>query len=113
MPSMTGSPKALTSEATKLRDGEESLAQGWSASWLGAFIGLMLVCRIEGAEAPVVLPLWPGAVPGDYGTIGPERVRAPAEAPTKDAKWITNVTKPAVTVFRAAQAKNTRTAILV
>ena len=83
------------------------------AHWLGLFVGLLLVCPGKGADEPLVLPVWPGAVPGDYGTIGPERVRAPSEAPTKDAKWITNVTKPTVTIFRPSPNKNTGTAILV
>src|SRR6188474_3282356 len=79
---------------------------------LATFIVLLLV-RSLGAQEPLVLPVWPGAVPGDYGTIGPERVRAPSEAPTKDAKWITNVTKPTLTIFRPAKDKNTGTAILI
>src|SRR5216117_2749277 len=80
---------------------------------LGLFAGLLLVCPVNAAEEPLVLPVWPGAVPGDYGTIGPERVRAPSEAPTKNAKWITNVTKPTVTAFRPAEDKNTGAAILI
>src|SRR2546425_2802343 len=74
---------------------------------LSVFVGLLLVCPVNGAEVPLVLPVWPGAVPGDYGTIGPERVRAPSEAPTKNAKWITGVTNPTLTVFRPAKDKNT------
>jgi hypothetical protein len=65
------------------------------------------------SEKGLVLPVWPGKVPGDYGTIGSERVRAPSEAPTKDAKWITNVTKPTITVFRPAKEKNTGAAMLI
>lgn len=80
---------------------------------LSVLIGLLMLCSTQGAETPPVLPLWPGAVPGDYGAIGPERVRAPSEAPTKDAKWITGVTKPTMTVFRPASDKNTGTAILI
>ena len=75
-------------------------------SWFGAFVVLLLVCQGEGADGPLVLPLWPGAVPGDYGTIGPERVRAPSEAPTKDAKWITNVKNPKLSLFRPGKEKN-------
>ena len=60
-----------------------------------------------------MLPVWPGAVPGDYGSIGPERVRAPSEAPTKNAKWITNVTKPTLTLFQPARDKNTGAAMLI
>jgi len=84
-----------------------------ASCWLSVFIGLLLVCSVKGGQEPLVLPVWPGAVPEDYGTIGPERVRAPSEAPTKNAKWITDVTKPTVTVFRPARAKNSGTAILI
>src|SRR5881394_1970718 len=86
----------------------------FSKSAFGLFAGLvLLVGTVRAAEEPLVLPVWPGAVPGDYGTIGPERVRAPSEAPTKDAKWITGVTKPTLTLFRPAKEKNTGTAILI
>ncbi len=74
--------------------------------WLSLFVGLLLVCPVKAADEPLVLPIWPGAVPGDYGTIGPERVRAPSEAPTKNAKWIRGVTKPTLTIFRPANDKN-------
>jgi acetyl esterase/lipase len=65
------------------------------------------------AEEQTVLRVWPGATAGDFGTIGPERVRAPSEAPTKDAKWITNVKDPTITVFRAVAEKNTGVAVIV
>ncbi len=68
--------------------------------------------RIHPAES-VVLPVWPGAVPGDVREIGPERVRAPEEAPTKDAKWITNVKTPTITLFKPPAEKNTGMAIVV
>jgi len=80
---------------------------------LTLFAALLTVCSLAAAEDHLVMPLWPGAVPGDYGTIGPERVREPSEAPTKDAKWITNVTKPTLTVFRPPSNKNTGTAIII
>src|SRR5215510_2801450 len=77
------------------------------------FITAILVAPIESAEEPPVLPVWPGTVPADYGNIGPERVRTPAESPTKDAKWITGVTKPTITLFRPTSERNTGTAILI
>ncbi|MCI0534941.1 MAG: alpha/beta hydrolase [Verrucomicrobiales bacterium] len=80
---------------------------------LGVFVGLLLTGPVKGAEEPLVLPVWPGAVPGDFGAIGPERVRAPAERPKIKAKLITNVTKPTLTVFRPPEDKNTGTAMLV
>jgi acetyl esterase/lipase len=76
-------------------------------------VTLMLAYPRAGAEEPLVLALWPGAVPGDFGKIGPERVRAPEEAPTKTAKWITGVTKPTLSIFRPAKDKSTTTAIII
>ena len=85
---------------------------------LSVFVGLLLFHTVNGAESPFVLPVWPGAAPGDsgktdFGKIGPERVRAPAEAPTTDAKWITNVTKPTVTVFQPIREKSVGTAVII
>ena len=82
-------------------------------SALVALAGLLPSSAGRGDEGPLVLPVWPGKVPGDYGTIGEERIRRPEEAPTKDAKWITNVTKPTLTVFRPPAGKNTGAAMLI
>src|SRR5690349_11930612 len=78
-----------------------------------AILSTLLVSLLNRAEELTVLPIWPGAVPGDYGKIGPERVRDPSDSPTKDAKWITGVTKPAITIFRAPRERNTGTAIII
>lgn len=79
----------------------------------GCFLILLLAASWVRSAEPLTVPLWPGAVPGDYGAIGPERVRAPSEAPTKDAKWITNVSKPTLTVFLPEQTKNTGIAVII
>lgn len=64
-----------------------------------AFVLLLnAYCSVRGAE-PEVIDLWPGKPPGDFGQIGPERIREAKEAPTPDAKWITNVTRPTLSVF--------------
>ncbi|MEW5977003.1 MAG: alpha/beta hydrolase [Acidobacteriota bacterium] len=81
--------------------------------WIAAIVGLSLVAPATASENPIVLNVWPGQVPGDYGTIGAERVRAPSESPTKDAKWITNVTKPTITVFQPKKEKNSGAAVLI
>jgi len=73
----------------------------------------LVLCYANEAQEPVVLPIWPGAVPGDYGKIGPERVRDPSESPTKNAKWITGITKPTITIFRATTEKSTGTSIII
>ena len=67
----------------------------------------------QAADEPLVLDVWPGKAVGDHGQIGPERVRAPAEAPTKDAKWITNVTRPTISVFHPEAANRAGVAILI
>jgi acetyl esterase/lipase len=84
----------------------------WAVSRIGLLMVTVVAARVTAAD-PVVIPLWPAAVPGDYGAIGPERVRAPSEAPTKNAKWITNVTKPSLTVFRPDDEKNSGTTIII
>ena len=89
------------------------LGRIWTAWRLNLVVAFLLAFPFKGASEPLVLPVWPGTVPGDYGTIGPERVRAPSEAPTKNAKWITNVTKPTMSIFRPANDKNTGLAIVV
>jgi predicted amidohydrolase/acetyl esterase/lipase len=68
---------------------------------------------VRAADGPLVLDLWPGKAVGDHGQIGPERVRAAAEAPTRDAKWITNVTRPAISVFRPDAGNNARVAVVI
>ena len=65
------------------------------------------------ADEALVLDVWPGKAVGDHGQIGPERVRAAAEAPTKDAKWVTNVTRPAISVFRPDAGNRSRVAMVI
>lgn len=65
------------------------------------------------AGEPLVVDVWPGKVAGDHGQIGPERVRDAADAPTADAKWITNVTRPTITVFRPPAERNARVALII
>ncbi|MCU0963241.1 MAG: hypothetical protein MUF48_24370 [Pirellulaceae bacterium] len=80
---------------------------------LCAYFSLPLVGAALADERPLVIDVWPGQVAGDHGQIGPERVRARDEAPTPDAKWITNVTRPTISVFRPDARRNTRVAIVV
>lgn len=83
-------------------------------SWVVPVVWLsMTTPATHAADKPLVLPIWPGNTVGDYGEIGPERVRDPDEAPTKDAKWITNVTRPTITLFHPPKDKRTGTAIIV
>src|SRR4051812_21121928 len=79
------------------------------------FLGVVFAPRhAVGAARPIVLDVWPGGkAVGDHGRIGPERVRAAGEAPTKDATWITNVTRPSISLFRPDAAKDSRVAIVI
>ncbi|HLJ53507.1 MAG TPA: alpha/beta hydrolase [Chthonomonadaceae bacterium] len=90
------------------------------AALLSALLVVATTCAASAtfAEPPVVLDLWPGKVPGDTGIgpngpIGPERVRDPADAPTSTAKWLTNVTRPTLTIYRPPADRNTGTAFIV
>jgi len=80
--------------------------------------GLFLACAAATADSSFVLDLWPGKVPADsgvgqYGPIGPERIRDPSDSPNKTAKWLTGVTRPTITVFRPPKNKNTGAAFIV
>jgi acetyl esterase/lipase len=61
----------------------------------------------------LVLDVWPGEVPDDYGPIGEETFRPPWSEESKGAKWLTNVTKPTLTVYRPAKEKDTGAAMLI
>src|SRR5690242_5840216 len=75
---------------------------------------LALAGAAAGADKPLVLDIWPGGKAlNDFGTIGEERIRPPDDAPTKDAKWLTNVMRPTITVFRPAKERNTGAAMLI
>lgn len=82
-------------------------------SALAKLFVLFLAIPTRSADDSLVLPVWPGETVGDFGTIGPERVRDPSDAPTKDAKWITNVKTPTITIFRAPAEKNTRAVVII
>ena len=75
-------------------------------------IGLTLIASMcvtspaSGANDPLVLAIWPGVVPGDNAaSIGVERFLSTGESPTKDAKWLTNVTKPSITVYQPLEGE--------
>jgi acetyl esterase/lipase len=72
-----------------------------------------------GADPPVVVDLWPGKVPGDAGIAGAEKFielkidGKPYEVGGKPTKWLTNVTRPTLTVCQPAKDKNTGVAMLI
>jgi acetyl esterase/lipase len=63
------------------------------------------------AQQPLVVDVWPGKPPDDVGIKGEEKFIELKQAP--DIKWITNVTRPTLTVFRPAKDKDTGAAMLI
>lgn len=80
---------------------------------------LLCVSAASAGEKPTVIELWPGKVPDEPGTIGPEKVhmsksltRKEVEV-TESTRLITNVTKPSITIYRPAKDRDTKTAVII
>jgi acetyl esterase/lipase len=72
------------------------------------------------ADKPLVIDVWPGKPAGDDpAKIGEEKFfelmvkGKPYEVDGKPTKWLTNVTKPTLTVYRPAKEKDTGIAMLI
>ncbi|QEH35561.1 Acetylxylan esterase precursor [Aquisphaera giovannonii] len=87
------------------------MRRSWILAWAALTFSVDIAAGAD--DRPLVLDVWPGKVPGDHGRIGPERTRTGADAPTPDAIWITDVTRPTISVFRPDAAKDTRVAMVV
>jgi acetyl esterase/lipase len=78
----------------------------------------LLAGRLMAAE-PLVVDLWPGKPPGDVGITGEEKFielmvnGKPYQVGGRPTKWLTNVSKPTLTVYRPAKDKDTGTAMLI
>jgi acetyl esterase/lipase len=72
-------------------------------------IGLATVGRTADESAKPTIDLWPGAAPGENGTIGEEVAKTKNGAVTS----LTNVTKPSLKIFRPEPDKDTHVAIVV
>jgi acetyl esterase/lipase len=78
------------------------------------------VSSVVAEEQPLVLELWPGAVPNEEpGIIGDEEVvmspkldRTKVEV-TESTRMIANVTRPSISVYRPPEEKNTGTAVVI
>jgi acetyl esterase/lipase len=76
---------------------------------------LVVLCAITpafAADQPLVLAVWPDKpADDDAGKIGDEKYIEIKSAP--NIKWLTNVTKPTVTVYRPTKDKDTGAAALI
>ena len=88
-------------------------------SGLSVVTWLCLAWPLVAADNPLVVELWPGAVPDETGNIGAERSvmspqldRKQVEV-TEPTKMVTNVSRPTITIYRPAKDKDTGTAVLI
>lgn len=72
---------------------------------------IFIVCSSGRAEEPLTLTVWPGAVPGETGKIGEEKLQDPQPGPP--VQRLANVSKPTITVFKPAKDKDTGAAVLI
>lgn len=79
-----------------------------------------VTCPVNAADGPIVIDVWPGkTVDDDASTIGEEKFRdlivngKPYQMAGRPTKWITNVTKPTLTIYQPAKEKQTGTAMLI
>jgi acetyl esterase/lipase len=80
----------------------------------------LLAVQSAAAQDPLVVPLWPGKPSDDNAdTIGKEKFfelqvgGKPYQVGGKPTKWLTNVTKPTLTIYRPAKDRDTGTAVLI
>jgi len=79
----------------------------------------LLLLGSAAAPDPEVVVLWPGSAPGDAGIPGAEKDLElkvngkPYEVGGKPTRWITNVSKPTLTIYRPAKDKDTGVSMLI
>jgi acetyl esterase/lipase len=78
---------------------------------LSMTLALALTALAAEGPPPIVLDLFPGAVPGEAAPIGDEQVKK--KPGTEAITSITNVSKPTLTISKPPADKNTGVAILV
>ncbi|MBI1839698.1 MAG: alpha/beta hydrolase [Verrucomicrobia bacterium] len=88
-------------------------------SLLFAASGLLLTAALRAAEAPTVLPLWPGPAPDESGPIREERTRMSPRLDSKQVevteptRMITDVYTPTLTLRRAPKDKDSGATVVV
>jgi acetyl esterase/lipase len=69
---------------------------------------LAMALPLQAADAPPVLDLWPGKVPGEKGDIAPEKIDG-----KQGSRNLTNVSRPTLTIYRPAADRNTGVAVVI
>jgi acetyl esterase/lipase len=93
-----------------------------------AVVSLLLIFAIRSfateekpsPQPPTQLTLWPGKPPGEIGSIGPEQFwdKRPDGKPIpfvggRPVKWLTNISKPTITLYRPPKEKDTGVSMLI
>src|SRR5262249_36513062 len=82
-------------------------------------IWISLLRSAPGADSPQVIEIWPGKVPDETNTIGPERLRMSPKLDrkqvevTEPTRMITDISRPTISIYRPSQEKSSRTAMLI
>jgi acetyl esterase/lipase len=80
----------------------------------GFVIAFLLASSHAFPAEPLVVDVWPGKTPGDAGITGEEKsFLYQSEILRAQTRLITNVTKPALTIYSPPRDKNTGTAMLI
>ena len=84
------------------------------------FCLLLLPTLTTRAADPQILPLWPAQPPGDVGIPATEEkfielkvAGKPYEVAGRPTRWLTNVTKPTITIYPAPKETNTHAAMII
>src|SRR5262245_52875689 len=83
------------------------------------FTWLCVAWPAMAADRPTVVELWPGKVPDETGSIGPEKVHSSPRLTRKEVevtestRLVTNVSKPTLTVYRPTKEKDTGAVVLI
>src|SRR5262245_47104043 len=90
-----------------------------SAATFVFLIGGFVAAPAQAADKPLVLDLWPDKAPEEPGTIGAEYVRMSPKLDrkqvevTEPTQLVSNVTKPAISIYRPAKDKDTGAAVII
>ncbi|MCW8927059.1 MAG: alpha/beta hydrolase [Xanthomonadales bacterium] len=84
-----------------------------AATWVLVLGGSLTFAPFLAATEPFEIPLWQGIAPSSEGAVAVIEVTEERGAPGKPNRWVTGVTIPTITVYRAQDANNTGAAILV
>ena len=86
---------------------------------ISTLLAVMVVTGVASSQEPLIVPIWPGKPADDVGITADEKFfelmvkGKPHMVDGKPTKWLTNVSKPMLHVYRPAREKNTGVAMLI